>query len=185
MHIAGHIGFTLAGATVIQQLRKRPALGLRTLSLYATCSLLPDVLDRAIHMLDSNCPDHFIFHSIPLYGLALFIVWKSYPRCFAPLLVMAFHPVLDLMNSDPSSLIFPLYGWVDWEPSFQGLGYYIMRPLPRFLHGTFAGGHYWFLELIGLLLAVWSLWKSLKAGKHGVNQPRGWQEPCKCAESKI
>lgn len=162
MLIPGHVGFTLAIATLIQKIFKLDPLKLRRLLIFSVLSVLPDILDKTLHRLYPPYPDHLIFHSLVLYALALLVLWIIKSRALIYVAVMAFHPVLDLANADPRALLYPLFGWRGWTnpeapPETPGpLG------LPALIPASHLRGHLWVYEVVGALLVVWAIGASAK-----------------------
>jgi hypothetical protein len=165
MHIAGHVGFTLGAATLIQKVRKCPPLPKRQLLIFAFIALLPDILDKSFHRLIPGYPDHLLFHSLILYAVMLLALWRFHSRFLVYVAIMAFHPILDLANDDPRYLIFPLLGWPGWSHAVEPLAKPVMERLPSFLSATIWSGHYLVFELAGAVLTVWSFRESANTHK--------------------
>ena len=162
MLIPGHVGFTVAIATLIQKNLKLEPLKWRQLLVFAVLAVLPDILDKTLHRLYPPYLDHLIFHSLVLYALALLVLWIIKSRLLIYVAVMAFHPVLDLVNADPRALLYPLFGWRGWTnpenpPETPGpLG------LPALFPTSHLRSHLWVYEVIGALLVVWAIRASAK-----------------------
>lgn len=155
MLIAGHIGFTLGAATLMQQLRKRPALLDSQLALLAVVALLPDILDRSIHFVYARYPEHLLFHSLPLYALAIAGMWKLDRKIAFYLMVMAFNVGLDFVNNSPDALLFPI-GELGFPLPTQSLAAALVPRLPHWLTITLAG-HCIVFELTGVVLGTWAM----------------------------
>ena len=166
MHILGHVGFTLAGATLVQKIRQDPPLTLRQLIVFAGVSLVPDILDRILHLLFPQYPDHLLFHSAFLYAIAGLILWVRHSRFLVYVIILAFHLVLDVPNTDPRYLLFPLFGWPDPSHSVAPLTNPLMTHLPAFLSVTDRAGHYLVFELVGTFLTVWACWIAVKNSRN-------------------
>ena len=161
MLIPGHIGFTLSLATLVQKVRRQPPLDLRQISLFAFASLLPDILDRSLHWLRPNYPDHLVFHSLVFYAIASLGLWRMRSQFLVYVGIMALHPVLDFANTDPRDLFWPVSGWMDWRaggPLIEPL----MNRLPPYLSVTVLWGHYLVFEVTGLALILWAVWNTAK-----------------------
>jgi len=166
--IPGHIGFTLGLATLLHNRHHRPALTPRQLFLIALVSLFPDVLDRSLHWLFAFYPDHLIFHSLPLYTMALLVSWRLRPRLLGFAGIMALHTVLDLANTDPRHLLWPLFGWRGWEgvETSHVVIAPMMKKLPPLLSVTDSPGHYLLFEVAGTILIVWAIWVAVTQRKN-------------------
>ena len=160
MLLSGHIGFTLGAATLIQQLRKRPALRYSQLALLAAVALLPDILDRSIHFAYARYPEHLLFHSLPLYVLAIACMWKLHRKTAFILMVMALNVCLDFVNNAPGALLFPLAQLGCPLPE-EPLAAPLIAWLPHWLTVTWSG-HCIAFEVIGAILGVWALLQTRK-----------------------
>ena len=163
MNIMGHVGFTLGLVTVIQKIRGRPPASVHRLLVFAGFALLPDILDKSLHLIFPRSPDHLIFHSVFFYLIAILIVWQVRPRWLVYVAIMAFHLVLDLANDDPRYLAFPLFGWPVAGAMVEPLGHHMMDRLPAFVSIKIWSGHYLVFELIGTLLTLWAFRVSTNA----------------------
>ena len=163
MHLLGHVGFTLGLVTAIQKIRGRPPVPVHRLLVFAGFALLPDILDKTLHLILPKCPDHLIFHSVFFYLIALLIVWQVRPRWLVYVAIMAFHLVLDLPNDDPRYLAFPLFGWRIAGPMVEPLGQHVMNQLPAFLSTKIWVGHYLVFEMTGAFLTLWAFRVSTKS----------------------
>ena len=83
MHIVGHIGFTLGAATLLQKMRNWPSFKPWQLVWLALAALLPDILDRSLHLLQPIYPDHLIFHAIPIYLVVVPLLWMFHRKVAA------------------------------------------------------------------------------------------------------
>jgi len=168
MFIPGHIGFTLGFATLIQKVLQWPPFRIRQLLYFAFVALLPDILDRSLHWLFAFYPDHLIFHSLPLYTMALLVSWRLRPRLLGFAGIMALHTVLDLANTDPRHLLWPLFGWRGWEgvETSHVVIAPMMKKLPPLLSVTDSPGHYLLFEVAGTILIVWAIWVAVTQRKN-------------------
>jgi len=159
MLIPGHVGFTLGLATLVQKVRKQPSLDLRRLSLFAFASLLPDILDKSLHWLRPDYPDHLM---LVFYSAAMLVLWRMRSRLLVYVGIMVLHPVLDFANTDPHAMFWPLFGWIDWSSGGRPLIELLMNRLPPFLSVTVLWGHYLVFELVGLVLILWAVFNTTK-----------------------
>ncbi len=162
MHLLGHVGFTLGLVTAIQKIRGRPPEPVHRLLVFAGFALLPDILDKSLHLMFPKYPDHLVFHSVFFYLIALLIIWQVRPRWLVYVAIMAFHLVLDLPNDDPRYLAFPMFGWPAPGPMVEPLGQHVMNRLPAFLSTKIWAGHYLIFELTGAFLTLWAFLVSTK-----------------------
>ena len=156
MHIVGHIGFTLGAATLLQKMRNWPPFKRWQLVWLALVALLPDILDRSLHLLLPNYPEHMIFHAMPIYLVVVPLLWMFHRKVAACGGIMAFNAALDIVNVDPRALFFPLFGWFDWSMTGRPLIEPYMNRLPSFLAAMNRTGHYLIFEVAGLLMIIWA-----------------------------
>ncbi len=157
MHIAGHMGFTLGLSRVLGA--GKALSPWKRFAAIASLALLPDVFDRAIHLLVPSYPLHGIFHSLPLYVLlvsALSVVRKE--LMVYPVLV-AFSVLLDLLNVNPESLLYPFYSEASTAhlPVVRTRIEGFMSSLPGIIGYRFSSGHYLLFEIVGFLLILSAL----------------------------
>lgn len=152
MLIPGHIGFTFGVCFVFSKICKSP-LTLKTLGIIAFISLIPDIMDKGIHLLIPRYPDHAIFHSMFLYGVfggivLLFRKWTA--AQISGILIL--NCALDLVNNEPGILVYPLTGFIDRNHLSAPVGEKILERLPQIFSLKDFTGHYLLFEIPGLLL---------------------------------
>ncbi len=169
MHIAGHIGFTL-GLSQVLGVREAP-FSRKRLAAVAAVALLPDVFDRAIHLLIPSYPLHGIFHSIPLYVLLFIAVSAAYKQMMIYPVLAAFSAALDLFNVNPESLLYPFYSEASTAhlPVVRTRIEGFMSSLPGIMGYRFPSGHYLLFEAAGLLIILLIL---RNAGKERSDETR-------------
>jgi hypothetical protein len=152
MLIPGHIGFTFGVCFTFSNFFKIP-LNLKTLGIIALVSLVPDIMDKGIHLLIPRYPDHAIFHSMFLYGIFCCIVMILRKWTAAKISgILIFNSALDLVNNEPGILVYPLTGFIDRNHLSAPVGDKILERLPQIFSVKDFTGHYLLFEISGLLL---------------------------------
>ena len=154
MLIPAHVGFTFTLVVAVSKIRKVPFPTLKQLGFFAVIAILPDILDKSIHLLFRPYPDHGVFHSFFIYGLlALFLAWRKNYKTMFIILLLIFHSVLDLVSTFPGALIYPLRGFVDRTHWYAPIGEHYMKGLPSELQITIPDTtHFLVFEIIGVIL---------------------------------
>jgi len=111
MHIAGHVGFTFAFYEFIRKYNK--SLILNNLITIAFVALLPDILDRSIHLVIPKYQAHGIFHSVLFYIPSLLIAVLFFRRVILYLAIMMTNVAFDIVNVNLSAFMYPVYGWTN------------------------------------------------------------------------
>ena len=166
MYIAGHIGFTLGAFSL---LRRQGPISLKTIALVSAAALVPDTFDRAVHFAVPSYPLHGVFHSLPFYAVMICIFSLTHKKVVVYPAMMAFSAALDLLNVNPSSLLYPLYSEASTAhvPMVRAKVEAFMSHFPHTIGYRLSVGHYLAFESAGLLIIVLALRKA--ASKSGDN----------------
>jgi LexA-binding, inner membrane-associated putative hydrolase len=105
MYLTGHTGLTLGVVTLLQS-KKRP-MSNRKIGVVMGFSLMPDILDRLLHIVVRGYPDHGVFHSVFFYALAVSLVFLFMRRALPYISIMAMHILFDLVNVNPRAFLYP------------------------------------------------------------------------------
>jgi len=158
MYLTGHTGLTL-GIAVLLQREKRP-MSNGKIGLVMAFSLMPDILDRLVHLIIRGYPDHGVFHSAFFYAFAVPLVFIFMRRALPYISIMAMHILFDLVNVDPRVFIYPNYGWLKpvypIKPLVPNLapGLYPRGYLPAEFLYKFPFGHYLIFEALGAIVIL-------------------------------
>lgn len=155
MLIPAHVGIPLSlyfGYSVIVE-KRTPSI--KQLLIVSFVSLIPDIVDKTIHLLFPVYPDHAIFHSYFIFfmlGIVLIVI-KKWNLLFIPIL-LSIHSSLDMVSTAPGALIYPLRGFVDRAHHFAPIGNKIIHRLPEVFAVRGFKGHYVAFEVIGIFLIL-------------------------------
>lgn len=166
MYLTGHTGLTLGIVSLLN--RGKGPMSRRKIAAVMGFALMPDVLDRLVHLVVPGYPDHGVFHSVFFYALALPLVFLFMRRALPYISIMAMHIFFDLVNVDPRAFIYPHYGWL--KPVYSGgnalflnldLGLDLRGYVPSEFFFRFPFGHYLVFEALGasviLAVLIWGL----------------------------
>lgn len=168
MYLTGHTGLTLGVVTLLQ--RGKGPMSKRKIAAVTGFALMPDILDRFVHLVVPGYPDHGVFHSVFFYALAVPLVFLFMRRALPYISIMAMHIFFDLVNVDPRAFIYPHYGWLkpvytDGKPFFLkldllglnlnlNLGLNLRGYVPSEFFFRFPFGHYLIFEALGAIVIL-------------------------------
>ena len=165
MNIAGHVGFTFVLYEVIRKYNK--SLILNNLIAIAIVALLPDILDRTIHLIIPKYPAHGIFHSVFFYASSLLFAVLLFRRIIIYLAIMMTNVAFDIVNVSLRAFMYPVYGWTE-----DYVGQALPSPVKPFLDHwpqtigyKLPTGHYLLFELAGILLIILIISKRIISSK--------------------
>jgi len=186
MYLTGHTGLTLGIAALLQG-GKGP-MSNRKIGVVMGFSLMPDILDRLLHLAVRGYPDHGVFHSVFFYALAVPLVFLFMLRALPYISIMAMHIIFDLANVDPRAFLYPHYGWLKpvyngGKPIFLDLGLNLRGYLPAEFLYKFPLGHYLIFEALGAVVILAVLIGRLSRRRAVIYLPEGrGPEPAVLAE---
>ena len=149
MYLAGHTGLTLGIVSLLQ--RGKGPMSKKKIAAVMGFALMPDVLDRLVHLVVPGYPDHGVFHSVFFYALALPLVFLFMRRALPYVSIMAMHIFFDLVNVDPRSLFYPLGLNLNLG---LNLGLYLRGHVPSEFFFRFPFGHYLIFEALGAIVIL-------------------------------
>lgn len=161
MYLTGHTGLTLGIAAILQ--RGKGPISNGKICVVMGFALMPDILDRLLHLVVLGYPDHGVFHSVFFYAPALPLIFIFMRRALPYISIMAMNVFFDLVNVDPRVFIYPHYGWLKpvytgAKPLFPNLDLVsnLRVYLPAEFFYKFPLGHYLIFEALGavVILAV-------------------------------
>ncbi len=149
MYLTGHTGLTLGIVSLLN--RGKGPMSKRKIAAVMGFALMPDVLDRLVHLVVPGYPDHGVFHSVFFYALALPLVFLFMRRALPYISIMAMHIFFDLVNVDPRALVYPL----DLNLGLnRDLGLNLKGHLPGEFLFRFPFGHYLIFEALGAIVIL-------------------------------
>ncbi len=161
MLIPGHIGFTFGAFYIFSKTVSKKIIKFKDLGLIAFIAIIPDIGDKGLHLLFPHYSDHAAFHSMFLYGMIgiSFYLAKKW-NALSIIGILFLNCILDLVNNQPGSLIYPLTGFTDRAHYYPPVGNEIIERLPQIFSIKDFTGHYLLFEIPGLLLIIFFLIKA-------------------------
>ena len=163
MNIAGHVGFTFVLYEFIRKYSK--SLILNNLLAIAIVALLPDILDRSIHLIIPKYPAHGIFHSFIFYVGSLLIAVLLFRRIIIYLAIMMTNVAFDIVNVSLRAFMYPVYGWTEDYVRQPSSVESFLNHWPQTIGYKLPTGHYLLFELAGILLIILIISKRLVSSK--------------------
>lgn len=163
MFIFGHVGFTTAAYALN---KRRQPFCFKKVLLIGTLALMPDVFDRVLQLIIKTYPVPGLFHSLLFYASALTLSFFFFRHFFYYLIIMAGHVVLDIVNTNLGSLMYPLFGLANnmggaaMESPFIFLNHW-----PKTVGYRLQTGHYLIFEAMGILLICFVVWRLIGTRK--------------------